>query len=89
MEVLFLKSFLQDLKKIKNQKLKAAVTSFIIDLKGTKDLKSMAGVVKLKGYATAYRYRVGDYRIGFFSTPTGEIILARCVKRNDIYKLFP
>lgn len=89
MEVLYLKSFLHDLKKNKDQKLKAAVKSFIIDLKDANALSSIPGVVKLKGYTTAYRFRIGDYRIGFFKNPTGEIILVRCVKRSDIYKLFP
>ena len=89
MEVLFLKSFLHDLKKNKDQRLKAAVKSLITDLKDANALSSIPGVVKLKGYTTAYRFRIGDYRIGFFKNPSGEIILARCVKRSDIYKLFP
>jgi mRNA-degrading endonuclease RelE of RelBE toxin-antitoxin system len=42
----------------------------------------------LVGFTTAYRIRIGDYRIGiFFKEDT--VIFARILHRKDIYKLFP
>ena len=49
---------------------------------------AFSGLKKLSGHPEAYRIRVGDYRLGIFYSD--EIItIARFLKRNDIYKLFP
>ncbi|MEG3988445.1 type II toxin-antitoxin system RelE/ParE family toxin [Microcoleus sp. S28C3] len=43
---------------------------------------------KLKGEDNAYRFRVGDYRIGFYFD--GETVtFARVLHRKDIYRYFP
>lgn len=88
MEVIFLRSFLTDIKKISEKKLKEKIKEFIIELETAESLEEITNVKKLKGYTTAYRWRVGDYRLGFYK---GEntIELARFIKRNDIYKVFP
>ncbi|MCZ2222041.1 MAG: hypothetical protein LC122_00205 [Chitinophagales bacterium] len=51
-------------------------------------LDSIPNTKKLKGFKTAYRTRVGDYRLGFFYE-NSTILLARFVHRKDIYKIFP
>ena len=43
----------------------------------------------MKGHPEAYRVRVGVYRLGCYVKSDNKIIIARFVKRNDIYKLFP
>ena len=88
MEVVFLRSFLDDIKKISDKKLKAKIKVFIIELEHAETLEEISNVIKIKGFSTAYRLRVGDYRLGFFKDDN-IIELARFVKRNDIYKVFP
>ena len=88
MDVIFLKSFLNDIKKINEKKLKSKVKEFILELETAESLEELTGVNKLKGYSTAYRFRIGDYRLGFYKIEN-TIELARFVKRNDIYKVFP
>ncbi len=88
MEVVFLRSFLDDIKKISDKKLKAKIKVFIIELEHAETLEEISNVIKIKGFSTAYRLRIGDYRLGFFKDDN-IIELARFVKRNDIYKVFP
>lgn len=88
MEIIYLRSFVNDIKKISDQSLKEKIKQFIIDLEQAQSTNDITGVIKMKGFSTAYRYRIGDYRIGFF-TNENIIELARFVKRNDIYKIFP
>lgn len=51
-------------------------------------LDEIPNIKKLKGHKSAYRIRIGDYRLGFFFENT-TIIFARFVHRKDIYKIFP
>ena len=88
MEVIFLKSFLNDIKKINDKKLKFKIKEFILEIENSNSLDDIANIKKLKGYSTVYRCRIGDYRLGFYLNDN-LIELARFVKRNDIYKVFP
>lgn len=88
MEVVFLKSFLSDIKKINDKKLKIKIKEFILELEKVNTIDEVHNVKKLKGYSTAYRWRSGDYRLGFYKDEN-NIELARFVKSNDIYKVFP
>ena len=88
MEVVFLRSFLHDIKKISDKKLKAKIKVIILELENADTLDEISNVIKMKGFSTAYRLRIGDYRLGFFKDDN-IIELARFVKRNDIYKVFP
>ena len=43
---------------------------------------------KLTGYKTAYRIRMGQYRLGFFyENKTAELV--RILHRKEIYRYFP
>jgi mRNA interferase RelE/StbE len=87
MKVIFSKNFKKDLLKINDNKIKAQVKSVIIKIETVKDLNQLTNIKKLKGSISAYRIRIGDYRLGFyFDNETVEI--ARFIKRNDIYKVF-
>jgi mRNA interferase RelE/StbE len=88
MEVIFLRSFLNDIKKVNDKKLKAQIKEFIIELEEAESLEGLTNIKKLKGFSTAYRWRIADYRIGFYKKDN-IIELARFVKRNDICKVFP
>ena len=88
MDVVFLRSFLSDIKKLNDKKLKTKIKEFIVDLENSENLEDMTNVKKLKGYSSAYRWRAGNYRLGFYKDDN-IIELARIVKRDDIYKVFP
>lgn len=88
MEVIYLESLLKDLKKIKNKKLLNSLSKLFVKLEESDDLFKISSVKKMSGHPEAYRIRIGDYRLGIFYSD--EIVtIARFLKRNDIYKLFP
>lgn len=88
MKVLFEKAFLKDIKKRKDKALKARVKAVISDVKEAKDRSELTNIEKLKGHGSAYKIRLGDYRIGlFFEDDT--IIFSRLLHRKEIYKKFP
>ena len=86
MEVFFLRSFLNDIKKVKDQKLKEK--DLIIEFENAEKLEGFSNVIKMKGHSIAYRARIGTYRLGFYYE-NNTLELARFLKRNDIYKVFP
>ncbi|PKP51765.1 MAG: plasmid stabilization protein [Bacteroidetes bacterium HGW-Bacteroidetes-12] len=88
MKVIFLNSFKKDLLKITNVKEREQVKTIILEIEKAENLKELTNLKKLKGYSTAYRIRIGNYRLGFYYD-NETIEMARLVKRNDIYKVFP
>lgn len=50
--------------------------------------KELPHCKKLTGYKTAYRIRMGQYRIGFYYE-TKTIELVRILNRKEIYRYFP
>ena len=88
MKVIYLKSLEKDLKKIKDKKLLKSLANIFRNLEKVDTLFEVSGVKKLSGHPEAYRIRVGDYRLGIFYSE-GTITIARFIKRNDIYQLFP
>lgn len=88
MKVVFLRSFINDLKRITDQKVKANIKEFIFELERAEKIEEVKNVIKMKGFSTAYRWRIGDYRLGLYKVDD-QVELSRFVKRNDIYKVFP
>ncbi len=88
MKIVYLKSFLKDIQKIKDPKLARKVEQLILEIKAADSLDDLSNVKKMKGYSVAFRIRVGDYRMGIYKE-TEVVELARFLKRNDIYKVFP
>lgn len=88
MNVEFKKSFLKDLKKIKNSNLKKSIVDCIIQIENSKDLSKIKNIKKLAGYHNYYRVRINDYRLGIkFENETVYFVIIE--HRKDIYKLFP
>ena len=77
------------LTKLKTIKTKQALLKFIENLKIANNLQEIKQLKKIKGFKSYYRYRLGDYRIGFELTKENNILLIIVAKRNDIYKKFP
>lgn len=88
MKIVFLKSFIKDVQKIKDPKIAREVEQIIFNLKAADSLEELSNVKKMKGYSIAYRIRTGTYRMGIYKE-TEHVELARILKREDIYKVFP
>ncbi|WP_228236537.1 type II toxin-antitoxin system RelE family toxin [Allomuricauda sp. M10] len=88
MKIKYLKSLEKDLRKISDTKTKQKLRLIIEEIKEAKVLDEIKSIKKLAGHPTAFRIRVGQYRLGFYFE-NNTVILCRFVKRNDIYKLFP
>jgi len=88
MNVEFLKKFSKDLDDVKTRPAKQALLRIIELMEETDSPDKIPNTKKLKGHRTAYRTRVGDYRLGFFFA-NSTIQMARFVHRKDIYKIFP
>jgi len=88
MKVEFLKRFSKDIDEIPIKSIKLSLKRIIELMETTDSLSKIPNTKKLQGHKTAYRTRIGDYRLGFFFE-NETISLARFVNRKDIYKLFP
>ncbi|CAN5357523.1 hypothetical protein BH11BAC3_BH11BAC3_40400 [soil metagenome] len=88
MKVEFLKKFSKDLDNLKIKQVKRSLIQLIELMEVVDSLEMIPNTKKLKGHKTAYRTRVGDYRLGFFFE-NSTISLARFLHRKDIYKIFP
>jgi mRNA interferase RelE/StbE len=87
-KVFFDKSFLQDIRKIKNEKLKTRISTVIRLIEEAESLNEIKNLSKMKGHDYAFRVRVGEYRIGLFKDKDA-IKLIRVLHRKDVYKFFP
>ncbi|MFN0030813.1 MAG: type II toxin-antitoxin system RelE family toxin [Flavobacteriales bacterium] len=88
MNVVFTKAFERSLDKIKDERLKREVAESVQGLINADGVRSIRNIKKLKGHKTAYRIRVGDFRIGVF-IKADNCIVAAIATRKDIYKRFP
>lgn len=88
MKVVFTSKFNKDIDTIKEKDLLTALKDTIIALEKATLLNEVAALKKLKGYKTAYRIRIGDYRLGFYFE-NGTAIIARFIHRKEMYRFFP
>jgi mRNA interferase RelE/StbE len=88
MEVEFLSKFSKDLDSISVKSVKSNLVKLINLVESENNLTNIPQLKKLVGHRSAYRVRLGDYRVGFFYE-NNKIIFARIVHRKDIYKVFP
>lgn len=80
-------SFVKDTKKLPSP-VKQKLADIIVQIKSANNLQEITNCKKLTGYKTAYRIRIGDYRIGFFYTKD-VVELTTILHRREIYKYFP
>lgn len=88
MKVKFLSGFDKDLKKIRDKELARTIIGCIRIFEEADDLSQIPNIKKMKGHSTAYRYRKGKYRIGFYYE-NDTVIFAAFAPRGKIYKRFP
>jgi mRNA interferase RelE/StbE len=87
MKIEIRKSFTKDADKLPAP-MQRQLAAHIAGIQSATQISQLAGCKKLKGYKTAYRIRMGQYRIGFYFE--NDIVeLVRVLDRKDIYRLFP
>jgi len=87
-KVLYSSRFVKDLEAIRDRALRTSVEEAIVELKNAARISDLPNVKKMKGHTSAFRVRVGNYRIGLFRNGD-SLTLHRFLDRKDIYKAFP
>jgi len=80
-------SFEKDALKLPS-KIQKEIAAVILEIENAEKLSSLKACKKLTGYKTAYRIRIGNYRIGFFFE-NNTVELVRVLARKDMYRYFP
>ena len=88
MEIAFTKIFSKQIDAIQNESLKLRLSQAVQNVILGNTLQDIANLKKIKGHQTAYRIRIGDYRVGLFFEE-GLIVFAYLAHRKDIYNQFP
>lgn len=88
MKVIYSKAATKDVRKIKDRKIQQQIKEAVLLLKKVDSIKDIPSITKMSGHKTAYRMRIGGYRLGFY-LENNSVELARFAERSDIYKLFP
>ncbi|OAG27544.1 type II toxin-antitoxin system RelE family toxin [Thermodesulfatator autotrophicus] len=82
------RSFLRDIKAIKDRNIKKDLENLILHVKKADSLHEIGQLKKISGYKDYYRIRIRNYRIGI--KLKGEtLIFIRVLPRKDIYRYFP
>jgi mRNA interferase RelE/StbE len=88
MRTSFRKSFVRDLKKVKDQAVLDRVGKVVEQVEAAADLQAIGDLKKLSGTGDSYRIRVGEYRVGV--TIEGDTVdFVRFLPRRDLYRFFP
>jgi len=82
------KTFAKDIDKIEDKKLLRKLRTLISTIQHAENIHQIPNIKKLEGYASYYRIKVGDYRLGLEITSDNEVILVRFLHRKDIYRYF-
>jgi mRNA interferase RelE/StbE len=88
MNVIVSPKFQKDLDKIDDDNLIEEVINLIDFLHTVTRLSEIPNLKKMQGFKTAFRIRVGDYRIGILFEEN-TIKFARIAHRKSIYDIFP
>jgi mRNA interferase RelE/StbE len=81
------KSFEKDSAKLPLQ-FQTTLSKIIEGIIMSEKLSEIPSCKKMRGYKSAYRIKMQNYRIGFFFE-NQTIELVRVINRKDIYKYFP
>lgn len=88
MKIEFLSKFNQDLNRIHLKSVRNSLLKVIELTQSAETLPEIPNLKRLQGFKSAYRIRIGDYRIGIFIAGN-TIQFARVLNRKEIYKYFP
>ena len=82
------RSFSKDIDRIPDGKIRERLMQVLLHIEQARTLTDILNLKKLKGHPSAYRIRVGDYRLCFFLRGN-TIELVRFLNRRDVYRVFP
>jgi mRNA interferase RelE/StbE len=88
MLVKFRNSFHKDIAKLHGSAINNAVIKTIENIEQAKTLADIKALKKMQGHKSAYRIKVGHYRIGLF-IDNNEVEFNRILHRKEIYRFFP
>jgi mRNA interferase RelE/StbE len=88
MEVKFKASFDKDVESIDDRNVMDDIFNVIQNIESASKPQDIRGIKKMKGNKTAFRIRIGKYRIGIYII-NGVIEFTRVLPRDKIYKYFP
>lgn len=103
MDIHYERKFIKDLAKIKDAQIARRIEAKIEEVhtiasaynpQDKDDLPPISSMLKMQGYDTYYRIRVGNYWLGVgieiqIDEATDTFTFMRCLHRKDIYKRFP
>ena len=84
----FEKAFVKDFQKLKNKVLATAIVEAIKQVSDASNSTEITNLKKLSGYKSAFRIRIGDYRIGI-TIEKNIVTFVAFAHRKEIYKRFP
>jgi len=88
MKVQFTKTFYKQLDDIKDKTLLLKLSSAVKMVMAAKTSQNISNIKKLKGHPTAFRIKIGNYRVGLF-IENDEVLFTCFYHRKDIYSRFP
>ena len=88
MKIEFLSGFEKDLSQTRDKMLAKIILECIDLFDKANKISEVPNIKRLKGHPTAYRYRKGKYRIGFY-LEAEVIVFAAIDTRDKIYHRFP
>jgi mRNA interferase RelE/StbE len=88
MKIEFLSGFEKDLSLTRDKVLAKIIIECIDLFEKANKITDVPNIKKLKGHPTAFRYRKGKYRIGFYFEQD-TILFAAFDTRGKIYQRFP
>ncbi len=84
----FEKAFVRDFRKVKDKELAIAIQEAIKQVAQASEINEINNLKKLTGYKSAFRIRIGNYRIGII-IENSTVTFVAFAHRKDIYKRFP
>lgn len=88
MQLLYRRSFVKDLKKIRSKKVRQEVAVVLASLEQSVTLSDVQHIKRLSSDGPYYRVRIGDYRLGMV-VEDDTITIVRFLHRREIYRYFP
>lgn len=88
MKVAFLSGFEKDLSHTRDKMLAQIILDCIDLFEKANKISDLPNIKQLKGHQSAFRYRKGKYRIGFYLEDE-TIVFAAFDTRDKIYHRFP